>query len=164
MWRNSYRCKILATAFTLSLLVGCQKEQKAKKDITTETHTDDTSKKAIVLESFSGYPPEIDGCSCIFASDSTAYNQDQHIYVNDFAKTSFVKINGKLIRFEEISHEKKDSLNTVAKYKAGNYSMIVTVKNNGESGYEAYSTTGSIKIEDDKGNTSEQPFYGICGC
>lgn len=169
MFRNSirYSYKLPVIAFTLSLLMGCQKEQKAtenKENTIAESNTKATSKKAIVLESFTEYPDEIDGCSCVFALDSTAYSQDKHIYVNDFAATAFVKIDGKLIRCEQISYESKDSVNSVVKYKAGNYRMTVNTKNNGDAGYEASSMTGSIKIEDDKGNTSEQPFYGICGC
>lgn len=151
--------KALFIVLALSSLLSCQKEHKTEDSTSSES-----SKKSITLESFSEYPEEIDGCSCIFSTDSILYSQNKYIYANDFANTAFVKINGKLLRFEEVSHEKKDSINTVAKYKSGNYLMTVKVKNNGESGYESYSTSGSIEIKDNKGNTSKQPFYGICGC
>jgi hypothetical protein len=160
----SHSYTILAATFIAFLLFGCQKEQKGTENNTVESNVSETSKKTIVLESFTEYPPEIDGCSCTFASDSAAYSQDKHIYVNDFAATAFVKINGKLILCEQISYENKDNLGIVAKYKAGNYRMTVTTKDSRDVGDESSIMTGSIKIEDDKGNTSEQPFYGICGC
>lgn len=157
---NSY--KNLATAFiTSALIISCQKENKVLQTEATETSV--TPKKRIILESFTEYPPETDGCSCTFASDSTAYSQDKHIYVNDFADVSFVKINGKLLEFRQTSNIKKDS-HTVAKYKAENYIMTVTVKYSRDTRDESEIMAGLIEIEDNKGNKTEQPFYGECGC
>ena len=56
-------------------------------------------KDVLTLENFSTFPPEIDGCSCYFSKDSTDFAKEQYIFANDFAETSFLKINGKFIKW-----------------------------------------------------------------
>jgi len=42
--------------------------------------------------------------------------------------------------------------------------MVVETKKGKQSGYEANSMTGSIKVRSKEGKTIKKLFYGICGC
>lgn len=139
--------------FVALFVVSCKSER-------TEPQPD----QPFTVDSFTEFPPEIDGCSCYFANDSIEFNAEKYIYMNDFAETSFVKINDTLIKFKQISHNQIDSLNTVAKYRSTNYNMILKVKDKWSNGYETYLNEGTIEITDKNGRTVTLKFYGECGC
>jgi hypothetical protein len=118
----------------------------------------------LVIESFSTLPSEINGCSCYFSNDSVELKSGKYIFVNDFAQTSYLKINGTMTKFTQTEFEDIDFENTVAKYNNNSFELIVQVKKGQQIGYETISLTGTIKITDKKGNTISKGFYGFCGC
>jgi hypothetical protein len=84
--------------------------------------------------------------------------------MNDFAQTSFLKVNGVLTKFDQTDFKKIDSLNIIAKYKGDSYEMIIESKDGIQKGYETALKTGTIKLTDKNGKTIIKTFYGECGC
>jgi hypothetical protein len=82
----------------------------------------------IRIDTFSVIPPEIDGCSCYFSCNSKDFKKRAYIYMNDFAQTSFLEINGKLTKFTQTDFKIIDRNTTEAKAVSNDYELIVKVK------------------------------------
>jgi hypothetical protein len=150
------------TIIILTLLFSCG-QAKTNKDV---SHIDSKSieQQSISIDSFSDFPQEIDGCSCYFSNDSTDFYNKQYIYVNDFAQTSFLKINGVMTKFTQTEYKEIDEENVKAKYTSDNFEMTIEVKDGIHNGDETMLKTGTITLTDKNGKTVTKTFYGECGC
>ena len=147
---------------TLTLLFGCGQSNSDKSAIQTTSIKPD--KQTLTIDTFSTSPPEIDGCSCYFSNDSTEFIKGEYIYMNDYAQTSFLKINGVLTKFTQTDFKEIDSLNVKAKYKSDHYEMTIESKDGIQNGDETWLKTGTIKLTNKIGETITKTFYGECGC
>jgi hypothetical protein len=118
------------------------------------------NKNKIHLDSFSGFPDEIDGCSCYFSISQDDLKNGIYIFVNDFASLAFVKIDGELIRFEL---QKYDENQNIYYYTHNNDKMKVEIIKSTTNKDEIAEIEGLITIETVKGNI-KQEFIGECGC
>lgn len=150
------------TAVSLIFLFACEQNNSSK----TVTQTDDkiTDDNVLTIDTFSTFPPEIDGCSCYFSNDSIEFKKGAYIYMDDYAQTSFLKINGVLTKFTQTDFQEVDSLNAIAKYKADHYIMTIESQDGKQNGDETWLKTGTIKLTDQNGKTITKTFYGECGC
>ncbi len=140
---------------TLTLLFACG-QNNADKNVAQTNN--------IAIDTFSIFPAEIDGCSCYFSNDTTEFKKGKYIYMNDYAETSFLKINGVLIKFTQTDFKEIDSVNIIAKYKSDNYEITIESKDEMQNGDETWLKTGTITLTDKKGKTVTKTFYGECGC
>ena len=148
---------------TLTLMFACRQKPKTMTiDMTTVTNSEKV--ETFKIDTFSTFPAEIDGCSCYFSNNSTEFKKGEYIYVNDFAETSFIKINGVLTKFKQTEYKKVEKTTIVAKFKSDNYEMTIEVVTGKQSGEETILETGTIKLTDKKGKTITKNFYGECGC
>jgi hypothetical protein len=120
--------------------------------------------QALTLDTFSTLPPEIDGCGCYFSNDQPQFENHTYIYVNDFAKTSFVKINGEMVKFTLESFKETGEKTTQSIYKSDRHEMILDIKDGEPMGEEAMLKSGTITITDKSGQKITRTFYGECGC
>jgi hypothetical protein len=141
------------TVITLTPLLNCGQERFTKN-----------ADQVLTVETFSTFPPEINGCSCYFSNDSIEFKKGEYIYVNDYAETSFLKINGILTKFTLTDFKKIDATKTIAKAKNDNYEMTIEVSEEIRNGDETWLKTGTIKLTDKNGETVTKVFYGECGC
>ena len=153
---------ILLTAVSLTFLFACGQSNSDKNE--TRTTSIQPDKQTLYIDTFSTFPPEIDGCSCYFSNDSTEFKKGEYIYMNDYAQTSFLKINGVITKFTQTDFKEIDSLNVKAKYKSDHYEMTIESKDGIQNGDETWLKTGTIKLTDKKGKTIIKTFYGECGC
>ena len=130
----------------------------------TQTDKMKYDNQALTVDTFSTFPPEIDGCSCYFSTDSIAFKKNEYIYINDFAQTSFLKINGVLTKFIKTDFKQIGSLNIKAKYINDNYEMTIEFRDGVQNGDETWLKTGTINLTNKKGRTITKTFYGECGC
>ena len=141
---------------------------RCSNDNSNQALTQDASSSktviALKIDTFSTFPPEIDGCSCYFSADSIAFKSGSFIYLNDLGQTSFLKINGVLTKFVEKSHKELDSVTMVSRSKSDNYDLFIEVKDDMPSGDETQIKKGTIKLSDKNGTTITKVFYGECGC
>lgn len=112
----------------------------------------------INLESFSDFPDEIDGCSCYFSISQANLKNGIYIFVNDFASFAFVKIKGKLFRFELQTHDENSYI-----YTYNNDRMEVEITKRETISDEVSLIEGLITINTAKGSV-KQKFVGECGC
>lgn len=118
----------------------------------------------LTIDTFSTFPPEIDGCACYFAQNPTGFNKGAYIYMNDYAQTSFMKINGVFTTFTMTTFTQVDSLTVKATYKSESYDMTIESKEGMQSGEETWLKTGTITVTNKKGTSRRIKFYGECGC
>jgi hypothetical protein len=150
------------TVATLTFLFACGQSNSNKNVSQTDNIKSDD--QSLTIDTFSTFPPEIDGCSCYFSNDSTEFKKGEYVYMNDYAQISFLKINGVLTKFTQTDFKEIDSLNVKAKYQNDNYEMTIDVKDGIQNGDETWLKTGIIKLTDKKGKTVTKTFYGECGC
>ena len=151
---------LVVSALIVSGSCGSDKSNKnAKQEIEPEAED-----YVLTVDTFSTFPPEIDGCSCYFSNDSLEFKQGKYIYMSDFDKTSFLKINNDLVKFTKTSREEIDSLNVKETYKSEGFELTIQIKQLTKNGYETWLNTGTITLSDKKGNTLTKSFYGECGC
>lgn len=146
----------------LSFLFSCGQPNSDKGSSTVDSLS--KSSQTLTLDTFSTYPPEVDGCICHFSNDSTEFTKGEYIYMNDFAQTSFLKINGILTKFIQTDFKEINVTTIVAKAKSDNYEMTIEMIDDTQVGDESWSKTGTIKLTDNKGKTITKTFYGECGC
>ena len=161
----TFKNKFLQTIFivvTLTFFFACG--QNDSNNNVTQVDNTTIDNQVLTIDTFATFPPEIDGCSCYFANDSTEFKKGEYIYMNDFAQTSFLKINGLLTKFTQIDFKDIDSLNVKAKYKSDNFEMSIEVKDGPQNGDETMLKTGTIKLTHKNGQTITRTFYGECGC
>jgi len=161
IFKNKFISTILI-AITVTFLFACGQSNNNKN--VTQTDNEIIDDQVMTIDTFSTFPPEIDGCSCYFSNDSTEFKKSEYIYMNDYAQTSFLKINGVLTKFTQTDSKEIDSLNVIAKYKGDNYEMTIESKDGIQNGDETWLKTGTIKLTDKKGKTITKTFYGECGC
>ena len=123
-----------------------------------------TSDQLLSIDTFSTFPPEIEGCACYFSNNETDFKNDLYIYMNDHAQLSFLTINGVLTKFIQTEYKKIDSLNTVEKFRSDDYEITIHTIYGEQNGDETSLYSGTIELTDKKGKTIKKSFYGECGC
>lgn len=155
---------ILFSILFLCGLVSCKRNDAVTPVNQNTVNQTFTKTEPFTINTFSDIPKEIDDCTCYFSKDSVDFKNSEYIYVNNFAETSFVKINDTLVKFTQTAYRKADTTAAVAKYISKNYKMIILVKNSIPTANELAYKTGLIKITNAKGKSVKQTFYGKCGC
>ena len=150
---------------------------KIEKSIKAETTNDEpaiyyqqTNDKTLSIDTFSEIPDDVDGCSCTFSNDSIEYNKKQYIFTSDITKVLYMKINGKMIKFN-LNNDGSVEMNSIphagSKIKIENslYKIVIEYDKVIEAGYETRAMTGTIQLTDIKsGNTVVKKIFGVCGC
>ncbi len=157
--------------FVIAVLFSCKKEEKIstektvpKTETKVETKKDSAVAKDLQLENF-GFPQEIQGCSCYFATDREQFVKQNYIYVDDYQQNGFIKINGKLFKLDydkknEVLPEKALNINLHNNdYKV---QLKGTVVEEGEIETALYK--GTLTVESKDGKKTVIPVYGECGC
>lgn len=153
---------IFLSVTALTLLFACG-QSNTKKNV-TQTDSITKNDQTLTIDTFSTFPPEIDGCSCYFSNDSVEFKKGEYIYMNDFAQTSFLKINGVLTKFTQTEFKDLNKTTRIAKAKSDKFEMTIEIHDGIQNGDETWLNTGTIKLTDKNGKTITKTFYGECGC
>lgn len=160
-----FNCKSLPAIFSvisLTFFVACGQGNSGKNVAQTDNLT--TPGHELIIDTFSTFPPEIEGCSCNFSNNPEEFKKGEYIYINDYADISFLKINGILTRFTQTDFTNVDSTTTIVKAKSEPYELIIEVKEGKQSGEESSFKSGTIKLTDKHNKTVTKTFFGECGC
>jgi hypothetical protein len=141
------------------LLTACGKDKSETQETKTSVKTE-----IFTVDTFTDLPAQIDGCSCTFSEDSVSYAENKYIYADDFVKTSFIKIDGKLIELTETEHSDPDSLTIVSKSTGGGYKVEIRATIIHTTDLEYNEMKGTITIRNAKQKTVTKKIYGVCGC
>jgi hypothetical protein len=158
--------KIFTFLLTLAMF-SCQPATEEKNEIETsspeimESVEDEVEEETpkLLLDTFglSEFPSEIDGCACYFKEKGKGY-----IYVDDFSRTAFIKVNGS---FETL--ELYDVMNAEGivkqKGRSEHYGLDMDLKEVSHED-ETWQYEGTIKVYKIDGTKNEYTVVGECGC
>jgi hypothetical protein len=140
----------------IALQFSCnKKEARVEKEILTQK---------VAIDTFSSLPPEIDGCYLNYSNNESERKKRIFIYLNNTDKISFMKINGKMIKFTLISCDTLKKNIIFQKFKNNNFdleieSIIKSLESDG-----TYLTSGKLKLKSKGNQIIEKKFIGECGC
>lgn len=160
----------LLLVFVAILIISCKKDNNITNDKPAEVQQTSKMQSAkndsvkLTLETF-GFPQEVEGCSCYFAENRSEFVKQNYIYVDDFQKSAFIKINGEQIKAEylkenEVLPEKDLNL----KAESDDYKITVKGIKVEKGEIETALYEGTITVETKDGKKIESEFYGECGC
>ena len=143
------------------LLLSCEQNQQGNKTTTTEN----TSSKddSIVIDTFSKFPPEIDGCACYFSNDETEFKDHKYIYADNYGNSAFVSIHGEMTKFVLSKSDTLPGDRSIKIFGNDKYEITIDVKQVGQMD-ETWQKTGTMKIKPTDGKESIKNIYGECGC
>jgi hypothetical protein len=147
---------------TLTIVFACGRSSPKKNVMWANSNK--TEIESLIVDTFSTFPTEIDGCSCYFSNDSVEFRKGTFIYVNDYGQTSFLKINGILIKFTQIDYKEIDKTHSIVKAKNEKYEMTIEIIDGIQNGDETWLKTGTVTLSARNGKTITKTFYGECGC
>ena len=161
--------KILVYGFSLMMIISCKKENPVSDNSTpTETMKVDSVSSKILqtsddlnLQTF-GFPPEIDGCSCYFSKNKVDFENEKYIYIDDYGKNAFIKMNNKLQKIS-IKDDDFDPENFQKEFKNEELSIKISGKKVKEL-EEVMMFEGSMEVTLKNGKKSTVQIYGECGC
>lgn len=155
-----HRTIILLILFA-QLLLSCGQNQQSNK--TTSNESISSKGNQILIETFSVFPPEIDGCACYFSIDQTGFRNDKYIYADDYGNNAFVSINGVMTKFLLSKSDTLPGERSVETFINDKYEITIDVKQVGQLD-ETWQKTGTIKIKSKDGKEIIKNIYGECGC
>lgn len=153
--------KILFYSALFIIFLSCQNNSLKR---TESTNNKKASEQTVSIDTFSTFPPEIDGCSCYLSKDSIDFKNGAYIYMNDYDKISFLKINGVLTKFTQTNFKQINKSESITKSKSDNYELTIEVRKAKQNGDETSLIEGTIKLKDKNGKIISSSFYGECGC
>lgn len=147
-----------STLFILSGLLFTCTNSKAPLGA-NESSTD----KSIVIDTFTEFPPEIEGCSCYFSSNESDFESGKYIYVDDYGSNAFVSINGDMKSFSPSKSEKVTDNLHFKTWISDDFEITLDYKKVGQA-EETWQQRGTMKIKSKSGKEVVKGFYGECGC
>jgi len=115
----------------------------------------------VSLDAFSDLPKEIEGCSCYFYLSKKDKKEEKNIFVNDFAKTAFVSINGKVEKFILKEHQEGSNIYL---YSNGAYDLKTKITKKESDGAEGAIEEGILTLMKGSDILFEKNFIGSCSC
>lgn len=141
------------------LLLSCGQNQQ-----NNETPVENISpNNQILIDTFSTFPPEIDGCACYFSYDETEFKNNKYVYADDYGNNAFVSINGVMTKFALSKSDTLPGDRSVETFVNDKYEITIDVKQVGQID-ETWQKKGTIKIKPKDGKEIVKNIYGECGC
>ena len=158
-------------ALAFLCILACKKETvilsgtgTAGAAVQTSQATTDTIriKSSPGLETFP-MPAEVEGCSCYFSTDRANYENEKYVYVDDYGKSAYIKIDGTMIKIP-MQEADLDPSNFTKNIENSNYKINLSGKKINEMD-ETMMFQGTMTVENKKtGERFSTPIYGECGC
>jgi hypothetical protein len=167
------KMKKLSILLFLITFISCnQKDQKSEKipdretaEIRIDSTTVDTTSSSLGLNSFDEFPEEIDGPGCSFSVDENDYQDGRYLYVDDLDSLAFMKINGRLVRFELVEDKTPYPIENYysKKFKNEAYDLFIELKKDHDYDEKVF-LRGYMLIKPNDGPEEKKDLYGLCGC
>ena len=154
------------------LLFACnpeasQSQVEEKENITDKvevTKLDQADAASLIeVEAFSEFPPEIDGCACYYSANEADFTSGKYIYMDNFEKMAFMKLNGEMVTFSLSNEKYGDEAGTTQYWETEAVRLIIEKKQVGEID-ETWQQRGQILLNLPGGKTQTIDFFGECGC
>jgi hypothetical protein len=137
--------------------------KSAEKQVSTLDTTKD--KRALSIDTFSVFPPEINGCACYSSNNLKEFKANKYVYANDFGENAFVSINGKMTKFKLKSVKKITDKHTISVGISEDKQFELTIDSieTGEID-ETTQDKGVLTLKSKDGNKIIKNIVGECGC
>jgi uncharacterized protein YxeA len=122
-----------------------------------------SSEKEIVIDPFSDFPEEIDGCACYFSADKNDFVKGSYIYADNYHDHAYVSINGKMQLFTLVKQTEVTESYWVKVYTNSEYEVTVEAETLWQAD-ETWLQKGEISIKTRNGKKIKETIYGECGC
>lgn len=151
------------------MMMSCKKENTVSENSApTETMKVDSvssnvhqTSDDLNLQTF-GFPPEVDGCSCYFSKNKEDFENEKYIYIDDYGKTAYLKMDNKLHKIA-MKDDDFDPENFQKEIKNEDLSIKISGKKVKEL-EEVMMFEGTMEVTLKNGKKSTVPIYGECGC
>ena len=128
-------------------------------------------KSEIALDSFTGIPQEIQGCSCYFSESEESRNEGEYLLLDGFDSVAFISINNSLLKLKLVSTGREPlsfgDYDHIDVYKADKYTITLDIKYKElpkDDEAEGWFNDGTIVIERNDGQKKVPKVIGFCGC
>lgn len=160
----TFKNKILQTiliAITLTFLFACG--QSNSNNNVTQVDNTITDSQILTIDTFSKFPPEIDGCACYFSNNETEFESKKYIYADDYGNNSFVSINGVMNKFIISKSDTLPNNHSIELWTNDKYELTIDIQQVGQLD-ETWQQKGTLKLKSKSGQTIVKNIYGECGC
>lgn len=132
------------------------------KNNTAQSNNGSQTETAISIETFTDFPPEVDGCSCYLSAGESDLKAGKYIYVDNREEFASMKINGTMTKFNRLEEKEVSKNHWVKKFENKNYELVVDITQSGSNG--PFPQKGTIKLTRKGGQTITKDVNGECGC
>lgn len=129
---------------------------------TTPANSPNQTEEAISIETFSEFPPEVDGCSCYLSTNESDFKASKYAYIDNREDVAVMKINGAMVKFKRLEEKEVSKNRWVKKFENKDYELVVDITQSGVNG--PFPQKGTIKLTKKGGQTITKDVNGECGC
>lgn len=152
---------IILLILVAQILFSCGDNQQSKKSNTVINVS--SKDKEIKIDTFSIFPPEIDGSGCYFSNNEEEFKNKKYIYADNYVDIAFISINGVMRKFDLKKRKKISNNHFVETFVNNEYEITIDVKQVSQLD-ETWQKTGTLKIKPKVGKVIVKNIYGECGC
>jgi len=109
------------------------------------------NEKRLEITEIEGIPPNVTGCSCIFAKSKEEFEKKKFIFINT-GQISILSIKNELVSWNPYGSDDAP------------FQVITTYSSENQIDQELKELEGKIIITSNDGSTITLPVYGQCGC
>lgn len=117
----------------------------------------------INIDNFSEFPPEIEGCSCLFSSNENDFESGKFFYADDYQGTAYISINGEKKQFTLRNSHKVSDGHHIRTWTSSEFEATLEYKQVGQV-EEIWQQKGTMRIKTRDREDLIKEFYGECGC
>jgi hypothetical protein len=121
------------------------------------------SEKEIIIDRFTDFPEEIDGCACYFSADKNDFVKGSYIYADNYHDHAYVSIDGKMQLFTLVKQTEVTESYWMKVYTNSEYEVTVEAETLWQAD-ETWLQKGEISIKSRNGKKIKETIYGECGC
>ena len=121
--------------FTCGLLLSCKPD------------------KTLKISTIKGFPQEIMGCSCYYATSEQNFKDQLYIYLDSYETTpAFISIADTLVAVDPSAQAQTD------------YKIAFDIEKESQLDQELFHSEGTLTVTAPDGSKFTTPIYGECGC
>jgi hypothetical protein len=149
--------------YLVVLLIFCMACTSNTKQ-TNEHENKNVGSTALILDTFSIFPEEIEGCACYFSQNSRNFDQHLYILAGNYTGILYLCVDHQMIRLQQFGNEISGKDYTIRKYKNKLYECTIEIHQNRRNGDETFLQKGKLDIRNQKGHRLKMTLFGECGC
>jgi hypothetical protein len=137
------------------------KQEAAKKR--SAAANDSLQKHPIAIDTFTTFPPEVDGCACYFSTGKAEFKKHTYIYADDYRESCFIKVNGNWIKLTLTYFKEITDRHQIKIYHNTDLTLVLDITEVGQSD-ETWQQQGTLTLTPKHGQKIKMDIYGECGC